>query len=488
MSSLRHNAPSVLSPISSWHGPLILVDLHIPYLPISFTTMSTYKYAPAPGYLSPYSGVPCHSTHKDTNSYSYRRHDDANVKSYHSHSSHYARSTHSNETRSTSSRDVGPAVPALDPGVTYSRKAYSVHHTDTRSACSRDPEPAYSYEALSNHLENARPTYLPDAYSVYSTDTKSVHSTHVRSGHSTSGRSARSKSRTRIEPEPQPQQYLNVQAPVQHRRCSSATGSHRSRAAPSLTHSAPSTSDDDNESDAGRSVGGINTPFTAKVALWRDDVRDMCDEMPPETILPPHIKAQYEYSRRQCEASPSSKPVDIPRIVVPSYTAPSRASSRAPSQAPSRASSRASSPRSASPPTSLPSLPSAPVSDLEKIIENIEDIEYQINARVLEFTFPSILDFGERFPNGEFPPLPYTVRNKSLIEHRDYLEKSLLSMDEIQSFGDSRVKCTRKRVVTKIEEQLEQLNRMEKMVRDNMHYERWKKTPRIQVTAPPGST
>ncbi|GAB1523703.1 hypothetical protein RhiTH_006853 [Rhizoctonia solani] len=302
------------------------------------------------------------------------------------------------------------------------------------------------------------------------------------------GRSARSKSRTRIEPEPQPQQYLNVQAPVQHRRCSSATGSHRSRAAPSLTHSAPSTSDDDNESDAGRSVGGINTPFTAKVALWRDDVRDMCDEMPPETILPPHIKAQYEYSRRQYEASPSSKPVDIPRIVVPSYTAPSRASSRAPSQAPSRASSRASSPRSASPPTSLPSLPSAPVSDLEKIIENIEDIEYQINARVLEFTFPSILDFGERFPNGEFPPLPYTVRNKSLIEHRDYLEKSLLSMDEIQSFGDSRVKCTRKRVVTKIEEQLEQLNRMEKMVRDNMHYERWKKTPRIQVTAPPGST
>ncbi|KAF8759652.1 hypothetical protein RHS01_02129 [Rhizoctonia solani] len=232
---------------------------------------------------------------------------------------------------------------------------------------------------------------------------------------------------------------------------------------PSLTHSAPSTSDDDNESDAGRSVAELTHPSQPR---W----------------------LYGEMIRRQYEASPSSKPVDIPRIVVPSYTAPSRASSRAPSQAPSRASSRASSPRSASPPTSLPSLPSAPVSDLEKIIENIEDIEYQINARVLEFTFPSILDFGERFPNGEFPPLPYTVRNKSLIEHRDYLEKSLLSMDEIQSFGDSRVKCTRKRVVTKIEEQLEQLNRMEKMVRDNMHYERWKKTPRIQVTAPPGST
>ncbi|KDN35703.1 hypothetical protein RSAG8_11382, partial [Rhizoctonia solani AG-8 WAC10335] len=192
---------------------------------------------------------------------------------------------------------------------------------------------------------------------------------------------------------------------------------------------------DDNESENGRPVEGLNTPYTAKVALWRDDVHDLCDDVPPETIIPPHVKARYESARRQYEAPPS-----------------------------------------------------APVPDLERTIDEIEDIEYEVNSRILEFTFPSNLDFGEKLPNGEFPPLPYTGRNKPLIEHRHYLDKSLLRMDEIQSFNDSRIKSARKRVVTKVQEQLEQLNRMEKMVRDNMHYERWKKTPRIQVTAPPTMT
>ncbi|CAE6342174.1 unnamed protein product [Rhizoctonia solani] len=283
-------------------------------------------------------------------------------------------------------------------------------------------------------------------------------------------RSSRSKSRTRADHEPQ--QFLNVQPAQMYQRAASAAGSHRSRAAPSLTHSAPSTSsDDDNESDSGRPVEGLSTPYTAKVALWRDDVNDLCNDVPPETILPPHVKARYEYSQRY-GASPALSSKDIPSISVPPYTAPSRVPS----------------PRSASPPHALPTPPSASVSELERIIGEIEDIEYEVNSRILEFTFPNSLDFGEKLPNGEFPPLQFTGRNKPLIGHRHYLDKSLLRMDEIQSFNDSRVKSARKRVVTKIQEQLEQLNRMEKMVRDNMHYERWKKTPRIQVTAPPAMT
>ncbi|KAG8760644.1 hypothetical protein FRC11_000112 [Ceratobasidium sp. 423] len=388
----------------------------------------------------------CHPTHEAMDSYSYRRCDDTSMRSYHSRSG-YAKSTHSVDERSAYSYDAKSGTTTFD----------------ARSAYSPDARPAYSYDARSTFSVNARSAYSADARSVRSTDVKSVRSTGARS--------SRSKSRTRADPEPQ--QFLNVQGAPVHHRSVPAARSHRSRSrvAPSLTHSAPSiSSEDDNESDAGRSVGRLATPHTAKVALWRDDVNDMCNDVPPETIIPPHVKARYGYARRKYEASLSLSSNDIPSVVVSPYITPSRVPS----------------PRSASPPYPLSTPP--PVSDLERIVDEIEDIEYEVNSRVLEFTFPSSLDFGEKLPNGEFPPLPYTGRNKQLIEHRHYLDKTLLRMDEIQSFNDSRVKGARKRVVTKIQEQLDQLNRMEKMVRDNMHYERWKKTPRIQVIAPPATT
>ncbi|KAL5637184.1 hypothetical protein ACGC1H_000985 [Rhizoctonia solani] len=402
--------------------------------------MSTYRYAAAPGYLAPGPAMSRPSTHEDMSSYSYRGRDDASVKSYHSRSSH-VKATHSVDARPSYSYDTKSGATTFDSRSVYPPDARSVRSTDARPTYSVDARSTYSYEVRS-----------VDARSTYSIDARSVRSTDERSVRSTGARSSRSKSRTRADHEPQ--QFLNVQpAPMGH-RAASAAGSHRSRAAPSLTHSGPSiVSDDDNESDNGRPIEGLNTPYTAKVALWRDDVHVLCDDIPPETILPPHVKARYEYSRRQYGGSPSLNASDIPSIVVPSCTTPSRVPS----------------PRSTFPPhLSTPPTPPAPNPDFGGIVEQIEDIEYEVNSRILEFTFPSTLDFGEKLPNGEFPPLPYTSRNKPLIEHRHYLEKSLLRMDEIHSFNDSGVKSARKRVVTKVQEQLEQLNRMEKMVRDNV--------------------
>ncbi|CAE6516329.1 unnamed protein product [Rhizoctonia solani] len=423
--------------------------------------MSTYRYATAPGYLSPSPAMAAPtrpSAHEDMGSYSYRGRDDASVRSYHSRSSH-VKAAHSVDARPSYSYDAKSGSTTFDSKSVYSPDARSVRSTDAR--------PTYSVDARSTHSYEVRSV---DARSTYSVDARSVRSTDERSVRSTGARSSRSKSRARADREPQ--QFLNVQPAPMCRRAASAAGSHRSRAAPSLTHSVSSTlSDDDNESDNGRPVEGLSTPYTAKVTLWRDDVHDLYDDIPPETIIPPHVKARYEYSQRQYGASPSLSANNIPSLVVPSHTAPSRAPS----------------PRSASPPH-ISTPPSASNSDIGRIVDEIEDIEYEVNSRILDFTFPSTIDFGEKLPNGEFPPLPYTSRNKPLIEHRHYLDKSLLRMDEIHSFNDSRVKSARKRVVTKVQEQLEQLNRMEKMVRDNMHYERWKKTPRIQVTAPPDTT
>ncbi|CAE6477135.1 unnamed protein product [Rhizoctonia solani] len=441
----------------------------------------SYRYTAAPGYLSPPPAMaPAHHpTHKAAGSYSYRRSEDTSMRSYHSRSD-YAETTHSVGARSTYSYDARSGIATFDARSTYSPDTRSAYSPDARSAYSPDARTAYSPDARSTYSPDARSTCSydarstrsVDARSTYSADARPVRSTDVKSVRSTGARSSRSKSRTRADPEPQ--KFLSVQAvPVHY----PSTGSHcsrsRSRAAPSLTHSAPSTSsDDDNESDAGHPVVGLSTPYTAKVALWRDDVNDVRNDVPPETIIPPHVKARYEYAQRQYETSPSLSSNDIPSIVVPSYTAPSRVPS----------------PESTSPPYPLSTHPSAPAVDIERKIDEIEDIEYEVHSRILNFILPSSLDFGEKLPNGEFPSLPYTGRNKPLIEHRHYLDKTLLRMDEIQSFNDSRIKDVRKRVVTTVQEQLDQLNRMEKMVRDNMHYERWKKTPRIQVTAPPATT
>lgn len=263
-------------------------------------------------------------------------------------------------------------------------------------------------------------------------------------------RSRRSKSARHEDHESR--QFLDVQpTPVNHRR--SASQSHRrahsrsSRSAPELTHS-----DDESE---GRPVSGPTTPYSANVALWRDDVMGPSEDAPgpPPLIIPPHIKGQYDFATNMTR---HSSPTDYAFVIPPSL------------------------PPSPSP----PAYDSVPVVDLERTRAEIEDIDYEVNSRILAFAIPTTLDLHPQLPGGSPSALPYTPRNKGLIEHRDYLEKTLSRLDAIDSHRDQRVRSLRKRVVNKIQEQLEQLHRMEKMVRDNMHYARWKKTPRIQVTAP----
>jgi hypothetical protein len=263
------------------------------------------------------------------------------------------------------------------------------------------------------------------------------------SSRSTRSKSKSSKSLRRNDRELESRQFLDVQAttsvPVYHRRSASRghTLSHspsRSRDAPSLTHSA--CSDDESEE---RPASGPTTPYSANVALWRDDVHDS-SELPPPPVIPAYLKAECDYAaymKRHYEPAGSASSTDYSSLVVPALPTPT--------------------------PSDLPS-----PAELERVRNQIVEIDYELNSRVLAFTFPTCLDLAHPFPNGEASPLPYTTRNKGLIEHRDYLEKTLFRLDNIQSHCDPQVKNARKQVVTKIHDQLEQLQRMEKMVRHNV--------------------
>ncbi|QRV87268.1 hypothetical protein RhiJN_15286 [Ceratobasidium sp. AG-Ba] len=111
----------------------------------------------------------------------------------------------------------------------------------------------------------------------------------------------------------------------------------------------------------------------------------------------------------------------------------------------------------------------------------IEQMVYELNERVLAFTFPKHLDVEET-ANGQ--RLAYTTRNKPVLEHREYLERLLTKLDETPSHGSQRIVETRREAARIANQQLDQLERMEKMMRHNLHYEQWKKTPRIHVTEP----
>ncbi|KAB5592763.1 hypothetical protein CTheo_3831 [Ceratobasidium theobromae] len=281
---------------------------------------------------------------------------------------------------------------------------------------------------------------------------------------STRSKSRHDRSLRRDEYEPRP--FLDVQAtPAYHRRSASrgqasaqsSRSKSRSRAAPSLTHSSSS----DDELDE-RPVSGPTTPYSVNVALWRDDLHDSSSDasIPPPPIIPPHIIAEYEHaqpSRRRYEPTGlanstdySSLPLVVPTLVTPTQD----------------------------------DYPSVSAAELDRIRDEIADIDYELNNRILEFTFPTTLDLTPQAPNEKPAPLPPTQRNKGLLMHRDYLEKVLLRLDDIQSYRDLGVRATRKKVVEKVHDQFQQLSRMEKMVRDNIHYREWKKTPRIHVTAP----
>lgn len=108
--------------------------------------------------------------------------------------------------------------------------------------------------------------------------------------------------------------------------------------------------------------------------------------------------------------------------------------------------------------------PVATSADIEAAYQTIDDITYDFNKRVLAFSFPSLLDFTD----GDAPSLRFTDHNKPLMMHKEYLEKLLFRLDEIQWYGDEGVRKARKRTVVDVQEQLDNLRRMEKMVHDNV--------------------
>ncbi|KAG9074069.1 hypothetical protein FS749_014415, partial [Ceratobasidium sp. UAMH 11750] len=172
---------------------------------------------------------------------------------------------------------------------------------------------------------------------------------------------------------------------------------------------------------------GPNTPYSSKVALWRDDVQPLDDA---SVYSSPYDEFGYLGKRRYEPAS---------------------------------------------------STPQIPETEVEATCSTIEELIYELNDRVLAFTFPKNLDFEE---TSSGPRLAYTPRNKSLLEHREYLERLLTRLDDTPSHGNQRIANARKEAATIANQQLDQLERMEKMVRHNLHYELWKKTPRIHVTEP----
>lgn len=97
----------------------------------------------------------------------------------------------------------------------------------------------------------------------------------------------------------------------------------------------------------------------------------------------------------------------------------------------------------------------------------IEEMVYELNERVLAFTFPKQLDIEET-SNGQ--RLAFTSRNKPLLEHREYLERLLTKLDETPSHGSQRISQARKEAAKIANEQLDQLERMEKMMRHNVSF------------------
>ncbi|KAG9086036.1 hypothetical protein FRC06_003310 [Ceratobasidium sp. 370] len=219
-----------------------------------------------------------------------------------------------------------------------------------------------------------------------------------------------------------PNKFLGVQpTPTYHRRrMGHARADSHSSTAPSLTRSYSS-----EEEDLPRS--GPNTPYSAKVALWRDDVQ------PSDG------------------ASAYSSPYDELGYLGKRHYEP------------------------------VSSTPQIPEAEVEATCSAIEELIYELNDRVLAFMFPKNLDFEETSGG---PRLAYTPRNKPLLEHREYLERLLTRLDDTPSRGNQRIANARKEAATIANQQLDQLERMEKMVRHNSHYELWKKTPRIHITEP----
>ncbi|KAF8603478.1 hypothetical protein BDV93DRAFT_606759 [Ceratobasidium sp. AG-I] len=101
----------------------------------------------------------------------------------------------------------------------------------------------------------------------------------------------------------------------------------------------------------------------------------------------------------------------------------------------------------------------------------VDRIIYDFNTLVLNFKFPSNIDFMPLQNDKLFPSLAYTPQNKSLLEHKQKLDGVLEKLDGVESHGDEEVRRVRKDAVGRVQKALEVLNQMQAMVWFNRQYE-----------------
>ena len=98
-------------------------------------------------------------------------------------------------------------------------------------------------------------------------------------------------------------------------------------------------------------------------------------------------------------------------------------------------------------------------------LRTIEEISHRFEELKANFKFPPTLDFGE-FPSSfsettndvPTPSLLYTPQNAHLHAHEHTLVKLLSNLDAVESHGDLRVRQERKKLVMKIERELNVLD------------------------------
>lgn len=116
-------------------------------------------------------------------------------------------------------------------------------------------------------------------------------------------------------------------------------------------------------------------------------------------------------------------------------------------------------------PESEPSLFS-PNSSTYAAYYEIDCIMHELNQLSRSYHLPTELDF-ELAPlsSRSAPGLPYTAKNRPFLEHNQKLEKLQERLDAIMSHGDDKLKMSRKAAGAKVRAALDELKRVEAMIR-----------------------
>ncbi|KAG8779686.1 hypothetical protein FRC12_023954 [Ceratobasidium sp. 428] len=105
------------------------------------------------------------------------------------------------------------------------------------------------------------------------------------------------------------------------------------------------------------------------------------------------------------------------------------------------------------------------------VCSTIEEIIYELNSRVLNFKMPDHLELATPGDGESLPRLPYTGRNRPLIDHKHKLDSLWDRLDKIESDGDQGIRDMRKQAVEEVRKSLEELDRQQSMAWFNYQYE-----------------